>query len=95
MNSKYTSKIKIFEDFFDDEEISGAVSDVSEPGSDELSSDSHNDKSYVSKTSIVFVFTKSDGSVSAFTINHKEHTFTNEFDAIYIQYSYCSNRIRT
>ena len=41
MNSRYTaSKMKIFEDFFDDEEISGTVSD-------ELSSDSDNDKSYV------------------------------------------------
>ena len=49
MNSKYASKMKIFEDFFDDEEISGTVSDVSEPGSDELSSDSDNDKSYVPK----------------------------------------------
>ena len=49
MNSKYTSKNKIFEDFFDDEEISGTVSDVSEPGSDELSLDSDSDKSYVSR----------------------------------------------
>lgn len=47
MNSRYKSKIKIFEDFFDDEEISGTVSDVSEPGSDELSLDSDSDKSYV------------------------------------------------
>ena len=39
MNSRYKSKIKIFEDFFDDEEISGTVSDVSEPGSDGLSPD--------------------------------------------------------
>ena len=46
MNSRYISK-KIFEDFFDDEEISGIVSDVSEPGSDELSSDLYNDKSYI------------------------------------------------
>ena len=47
MNSRYKSKIKIFEDFFDDEEISGTVSDISEPGSDELSLDSDSDKSYV------------------------------------------------
>ena len=47
MNSKYTSKNKIFEDFFDDEEISGTVSDVSEPGSDELSLDSDSDKLYI------------------------------------------------
>lgn len=47
MNSRYKSKIKIFEDFFDDEEISGTVSDVSEPGSDGLPSDLHNDKSYI------------------------------------------------
>ena len=47
MNSRYTSKNKIFEDFFDDEEISGTVSNVSEPGSDELSSDLYNDKSYI------------------------------------------------
>lgn len=39
--------MKIFEDFFDDEEISRTVSDVSEPGSDELSSDLYNDKSYI------------------------------------------------
>lgn len=39
--------MKIFEDFFDDEEISGTVSDVSEPDSDELSSDLYNDKSYI------------------------------------------------
>lgn len=45
MNSRYTSK-KIFEDFFDDEEISGTVSDFSEPDSDGLFSDSH-DESYV------------------------------------------------
>lgn len=49
MNSKYASKIKIFEDFFDDEEISGTVTDVSEPGSDGLSSDSYDDESYVPK----------------------------------------------
>ena len=47
MNPSYTSKIKIFEDFFDDEEISGTVSDVSEPGSDGLPSDSNNDKPYI------------------------------------------------
>lgn len=47
MNSKYASKNKIFEDFFDDEEISRTVSDVSGPGSDELSLDSDSDKSYV------------------------------------------------
>lgn len=45
MNSRYTSK-KIFEDFFDDEEISRTVTNVSEPSYDELSSDLHNDKSY-------------------------------------------------
>ena len=47
MNSRYKSKIKIFEDFFDDEEISGTVSDVSEPDSDGLPSDSNNDKPYI------------------------------------------------
>ena len=47
MNSRYTSKNKIFEDFFDDEEISGTVSDVSEPSSDELSLDSDSDKLYI------------------------------------------------
>lgn len=49
MNSRYKSKIKIFEDFFDDEEISGIVSDASKPDSDGLPSDSYNDKPYISR----------------------------------------------